>query len=179
MAADPNESATPSIGTEQPGASGVGPWNTAERAGAGNRPGTGANTGAADNPAGNHPGTGAGDFATEQARALWEGAKDSARSGLGQYKETTAKGIGDLATALRTSAGELESREQPTVARFARSAADGLQQLSGALERRDLDGLVREVETFARRQPLAFFGAAMAVGFLAVRFIKSTSQPER
>lgn len=117
--------------------------------------------------------------ATEQARAIWQDAKETARSGLGEYKHTTAKGIGDLATALRSSARELESSEQATVARFARSAADGLQQLSGALDRRDLDGLVREAESFARRQPLAFFAGAMAVGFLAVRFIKSTSQHER
>lgn len=135
-----------------------------------------ADTGSADNPA-NQAGT--RQFATEQARAIWQDAKDTARSGLGQYKQTTAKGMCDLAAALRTSAQDLESKEQPTVARLARSAADGLQQLSGALERRDLDGLVREVESFARRQPLAFFGGAMAVGFLAVRFIKSTSQPER
>jgi hypothetical protein len=39
--------------------------------------------------------------------------------------------------------------------------------------------VLREVESFARRQPLMFFGAAMAVGFLAVRFVKSTSHPER
>lgn len=117
--------------------------------------------------------------ASEQARAIWQDAKETARSGLGQYKQSTAKGIGDLATALHTSAQELESRDQSTVARFARSAADGLQQLSGALDRRDLDGLVREAETFARQRPLVFFGAAVAAGFLAVRFLKSTSQPDR
>jgi len=146
MAADPSETGTTSIGTEeQPGSAGAG----------------------------------ARQFANEQAQALWRDAKETARSGLGQYKQNTAKGMCDLADALRTSASDLESKDQPTVARFARSAADGLQQLSGALERRDLDGLVREVESFARRQPIAFFGAALAIGFLAVRFVKSTSQPER
>jgi len=176
MAADPNSTGTPSgapsIGTEQPGGSGLGPWNTAQSAGtpgAEPRPATSANPDAG----------GAKQFATEQARALWQGAKESARSGIGQYKQTTAKGMCDLADALRTSARDLESKEQPTVARLAQTAADGLQQLSGALERRDLDGLLREAESFARRQPLAFFGGAMIVGFLAVRFLKSTSQPER
>jgi len=164
MAADPNQSETTSIGNEpQPGGAGDGPWNTAQPEGT-----TGSATGAT-----------AKQFATEQARAIWQDAKDSARSGLGQYKETTTKGMCDLADALRTSAQDLEAKQQSTVARFARGAADGLQQLSGAIERRDLDGLVREAESFARRQPLVFFGAAMAVGFLAVRFIKSTSQTER
>jgi len=177
MAADPNDTGTPSIGTEQPGASGVGPWNTAERAGtsgAATSPATGTNSGAGADPAG-----GAKQFAAEQARAIWQDAKESARSGLGQYKQTTTRGMCDLADALRTSASDLESKQQAAVARVARSAADGLQQLSGAIERRDLDGLVREVESFARRQPLAFLGGAMIVGFLAVRFVKSTSQPGR
>lgn len=175
MAADPNPSTpsgSPSMGPEQPGGSGVGPWNTAQAGGTSGPDRSGTDRGG---PAG----SGAREFATEQARAMWEGAKETARAGLGEYKQTAARGIGDLASALHSSARELESSQQPAVARFARSAAEGLQQLSGALERRDLDGLVREVETFARRQPLVFFGAAVAAGFLAIRFIKSTSQPER
>lgn len=176
--ADSNPTTNPSIGTEQPAGSGVGPWNTAQPsggAGSATNPGAGSNPGATDESSGGA----ARQFAGEQARAIWQNAKETARSGLGEYKHATAKGIGDLATALRSSARELESSEQATVARFARSAADGLQQLSGALERRDLDGLVREAESFARRQPLVFFAGAMAAGFLAVRFLKSTSPHER
>jgi hypothetical protein len=98
---------------------------------------------------------------------------------LDEQKRSAASGIGDLASALRTSARNLNRTEQATVARLAQSAADGLDQLSGALERRDLDGWVREAETFARRRPIAFFGAAVAAGFIAVRFLKSSSQPDR
>ena len=119
------------------------------------------------------------DSAQEQTQALWRDAKESARSMLDEQKRSAASGIGDLAEALRTSARNLSSTEQATVARLARSAADGLDQLSGALERRDLDGWVREAEAFARRRPIAFLGAAVTAGFLAVRFLKSSSQPDR
>jgi len=51
-----------------------------------------------------------------------------------------------------------------------------LERLSGTLRNKDLDGMVRDAESFARRQPLVFFGAAMAAGFLAVRFLKSSSE---
>jgi hypothetical protein len=119
------------------------------------------------------------DSAKEQTRALWQDAKEGARSMLDQHKHSAASGICDLADALRKSARNLSSNEQATVARFAQSAADGLDQLSGAIERRDLDGWVREAEAFARRRPVAFFGAAVAAGFLAARFLKSSSQTHR
>ena len=38
--------------------------------------------------------------------------------------------------------------------------------------------MIREVEAFARSQPITFFGAAFAAGFLAVRFLKSGERPE-
>jgi hypothetical protein len=36
--------------------------------------------------------------------------------------------------------------------------------------------MVGEVERFARRQPTLFLGIAVAVGFLAVRFLKSSGR---
>ena len=117
--------------------------------------------------------------AQQQARALWQDAKEGARSMLDEQKHTAASGIGDLAAALRTSAKDLGSRNQPTIARMAECAAEGLEQVSGAIQRRDLDGLIRETESYARRQPVLFFGAAVIAGFLAVRFMKSSSQPQR
>ena len=115
----------------------------------------------------------------QQARALWQDAKDDARSMLDEQKDTATSGINDIAAALRTSAKDLGGRNQATVARMAECAAEGLEQVSSALQRRDLDGLVRETESYARRQPMVFFGAAVLAGFLAVRFLKSTSQPNR
>jgi len=44
------------------------------------------------------------DSAQEQTRALWQDAKDSARSMLDEQKHTAASGICDVADALRTSA---------------------------------------------------------------------------
>lgn len=113
-------------------------------------------------------------IAKEQAGALWQDTKETARSKLGEHKQTAVSGIVDLAGALHAAAKDLEGKQQATVARFAHGAADSLEQLSGALERRDLDGIMREAESFARRQPVAFVGAAIAAGFLAMRFMKSS-----
>ena len=133
----------------------------------------------ASNPDLSQPAASAGEQAQQQARALWQDAKDGARSILDEQKHTAASSINDVAATLRSSASDLGVRNQPMIARMAECAADGLEQVSGALQRRDLDGLIRETESYARRQPMVFFGAAVVAGFLAVRFLKSTSQTNR
>ena len=111
----------------------------------------------------------------EQTGALWNDAKEMARGTFSQQQQTAASSLGSFAQALRKSARDMQGDgEQAGVARFAQSAADGLERLSGTLRSKDLDGLVRDAESLARRQPMLFFGAAVAAGFLAVRFLKSS-----
>ena len=115
--------------------------------------------------------------AKEEARAVWSDTKDTARAMLGEQQKAAAGGMNDLAGALRKAAREMGdgAREQP-LPRLLDTAADGLERFSGALRGKDLNGLVADVEGFARRQPVAFFGAAMMAGFLAVRFLKASNE---
>ena len=53
------------------------------------------------------------------------------------------------------------------------SAADGLERLSSTLRNKDVSAMLRDMDNFARNQPVAFFGLALAAGFLAVRFLKA------
>ena len=53
--------------------------------------------------------------------------------------------------------------------------AEGLEQVSEALRRRDLADLVESVEDFARRQPVAFIGGTVAAGLAFGRFMKSSA----
>ena len=57
-------------------------------------------------------------------------------------------------------------------------AADGLERVSTTLRSNDLDGMVRQVQSFARSQPVAFFFAAAAAGFLATRFLKASADSQ-
>jgi len=54
-----------------------------------------------------------------------------------------------------------------------RKAAGQLENVSDAMRNRDMSQIVGNVQDFARKQPTAFFGAAVLVGFAAVRFLKS------
>lgn len=116
--------------------------------------------------------------AREQAAEVWEDAKQAAHSTLSEQQQAAAGGLGDFAHALRRAAREMEGGRDGTVARFAESAAEGLERFSGTLRRKDLNGVMSDMESFARQQPVAFFGAAMFAGFLAVRFLKSSPRDQ-
>jgi hypothetical protein len=105
--------------------------------------------------------------------------QDNARSLIGEQQRAAAGGLGDFAQALRKVAREMgQDGQQSSTTRLVQNAADGLERFSGSLKEKDLNGLMGDVESFARRQPVAFFGAAVAAGFLAVRFLKSSNQAD-
>jgi hypothetical protein len=109
------------------------------------------------------------DALREQAGATLRQATRSASAKLDAQKDSAASGLDNFAQALRKAGGETDG-----AGRFADMAADRLEQLSNSLRNKDLDSLVEDAESFARRQPVAFFGAAVFAGFLAVRFLKSS-----
>ena len=104
-------------------------------------------------------------------------AVQAARSLIGEQQQAAASGLGEFANVLRRAARDGSGADSP-VARIAESAADNLQRFSDSLRERDLDGLLRDAESFARRQPAVFIGAAALVGFLAVRFLKASDSVE-
>jgi chemotaxis regulatin CheY-phosphate phosphatase CheZ len=101
--------------------------------------------------------------------------KQTAKEQIAREKDHAAQDLGSLAGALRKAADE--SGGDGNAARIAEWAADGLERVSATLRSNDLNGMVRQVESFARSQPVAFFFAAAAAGFLATRFLKAGAQP--
>lgn len=116
----------------------------------------------------------------EQARDVMKNADETVRLSLTQQKDTAASSLGSFAGVLRKAARESDGGG--TATQMAEWAADGLERVSSTLRTKDLNGMVREVESFARSQPVAFFVCAAAAGFLATRFLKAGSrdgQPHR
>ena len=113
-----------------------------------------------------------------QAENAWRGMKDIARARIGSGQQEMARGLGDLAGALRHAADEVDDARHATTAQLTRTAAEALDSVSAHLRSTAPAAIMREVEGFARSQPLAFFGATLAAGFLAVRFMKSSGDHE-
>lgn len=116
----------------------------------------------------------------ERAGAFWDDAREAARSKLNEQKDVAASGIHEVAGALRDAAKRQQGdgAAQP-LAQLTSSAAEGLEHLSDTLRSKDAATMLRDLDRFARNQPVAFFGIALAAGFLAVRFLKADSTDER
>ena len=104
-------------------------------------------------------------------------AKDVATTKISDQKEQAADSLGAVADTLRQTTQQLRGQNLGPLVGVADSAATQLEDLSRYLRDSNVDDLVRDVEGFARRQPVLFLSGAFALGLLAARFLKS-SAPE-
>lgn len=132
------------------------------------------------------PGTprGPGDTRGESRakRAGKEGAaaaRETAQSRIDEGKRTAASVAGDASDALDETAASLSARGQDSLAEAATAMSDRLSQLSGYLEGRSTDELMREARRLARDNPAMFVAGGVALGLALSRFFKASSPGSR
>jgi len=113
---------------------------------------------------------------TEQAREVASDAGEKMKTAVVDQKSAGADYIGNVAEMVRRASYEFDG-QLPQAGHYIRQAAAQINSVSDALRTRDISELAGDVQEFARKQPAAFFGAAVLAGFAAVRFFKSA--PER
>lgn len=99
-------------------------------------------------------------------------ARDAVTHGIDAQKEKATDAASTVAIALRETGEKL--KDVGPLGAAAEKAADGVERLSDFLQDRSLGEIVDEVEGFARREPLLFFGTAFAIGLVGGRFLKSS-----
>ncbi|MGU3538204.1 hypothetical protein [Methylobacterium sp. A54F] len=119
---------------------------------------------------------GIADVAAERGRSLMDAARAQAQDYVERRKGDAAQSVNDLAKTLRDSSRTFDDR--PNIKAFFDSAAEGLEQLGGSIEARSFTDFYEEAESFARRAPVAVAVGTFVAGFIAARFIKSSSLPE-
>lgn len=105
-----------------------------------------------------------------------EEAKEMARSVILAPKNAAAEKLADVAGMLRQTAKELHGQKQDIVAVFAESAAAQCEKFAGTLKQADLEELIEEVETYARKSPATIFTVSALLGFALTRFIRSSGK---
>ena len=119
------------------------------------------------------------DQAKSAAAPVVDQAKETANTQFVDKKEQAADSIGAVADTLRQTTEQLRGQNVGPLIGLAGTAADQLEDLSRYLRDSNVEDLVREVEGFARRQPVLFLSGAFAIGLLAARFLKSSApEPE-
>lgn len=110
-----------------------------------------------------------------QAAELVGAVKDRAFDAIDEQKNAGADRVAGVAEAMRGAADEL-GEQVPFAADYVREAAEGVERWSSSLRDQSIDDILQGVTRFARQQPIAFFGAAVLVGFAATRFLKSSAE---
>ena len=105
-----------------------------------------------------------------------DAARAQAQDYVERRKGDAAQSVNDLAKTLRDSSRTFDDR--PNIKAFFDSAAEGLEQLGGSIEARSFTDFYEDAEAFARRAPVAVAVGTFVAGFIAARFIKSSSLPQ-
>jgi hypothetical protein len=128
---------------------------------------------------GDGQGTGTAAGVADRARTGAADLAAQAREGLGEYaaaqREAGASAIHDVAKAAHSVADQME-QTRPEIARYARQAASAVDDVSEAIRSRSVGDIIRSIDGFARREPVAFFGTALLAGFAISRFLGSSSR---
>jgi hypothetical protein len=124
------------------------------------------------------------DTVKEQAQRVGAEARSQARSVATDVRDKLndqARGQNDrLVGGIRQTADQLDEmrgdRADSPAATVVSRVAEGGRQLADYLERNGPDGVLREVQDFARRRPGAFLVTALAAGFVVGRLGKSVAK---
>jgi hypothetical protein len=102
-------------------------------------------------------------------------ARERAESFAEEQKAAGAVHAEGIARAVHRAADELQDAS-PQLAGYVREAGEAVSSLARNMRDRSLGNLAGDVQELARRQPVAFFGAAIFAGFAISRFVKSSSE---
>ena len=118
--------------------------------------------------------------AKEKAQAAAGEAKEKAgsqlRSQVDQRSTEAGHRVGGLASDVRAVGESLREQGKDQPARLADQAADRAERFGSYLQESDADRILRDVEQIGRRQPWAVVAGGLALGFVASRFLKASSE---
>jgi len=113
--------------------------------------------------------------AQEQAVKIVSQAREQVTANV---KSQTARGASIatvLSSTLQDAGAQLREQDEAAVATYLDQAAGQVQQISTMLENQEYGQLIGTVQGFARRQPVLFFAAAVTVGVVGARFLRSSA----
>ena len=99
---------------------------------------------------------------------------DELRTRVDSTRSKAADALGSVAQALTGSVQQLRTENQAVPSEYVERAGNQIRRASDYLRNTNTDDLVRNAESFARRQPAVFLGGAFVLGFLAARLVKSS-----
>lgn len=136
------------------------------------------NMGATGSEAGGTEDTGAkrtaSDTIREEASKYADQAKERMRGFAGEGKERATTALDEVASMMRTAAGDVDAKLGEQYGQYARTAADGIAGFADSIRGKEVDELLTEATEFVKKSPAIAVGTAAALGFVLARVIKSS-----
>ncbi|HEY4368718.1 MAG TPA: hypothetical protein VGN07_15895 [Steroidobacteraceae bacterium] len=115
------------------------------------------------------------DSRTPGAAGLKETLTRDGKQRVERGKRTAAERMEDIADALDVAGSHLD-QSQPTLASYASRCADGVATMAKRLREESIEDLTRDARDLAIRKPAAFLLGSAALGLIAARFLRVSSQ---
>jgi hypothetical protein len=113
--------------------------------------------------------------AQEKARGAASQARGRISEQVDQRSTLVGERIAGTAGDVRSIADELRNQGKDAPANLAEQVASQADRVGDYLKGASGDRILRDVEDFARRQPMLVAAAGLALGFAASRFLKASS----
>ncbi|WP_165961087.1 hypothetical protein [Qipengyuania sediminis] len=112
------------------------------------------------------------------AKTIGDAARGKVEQKAAAGKEQVTEAARNTSSALNKAVDALrQDGDTPQwLTKAFESGARELDRLAGSFEGKDMRAITQDVTEFARRSPVAFLGAAAAIGFVAARFLRAGSE---
>jgi hypothetical protein len=114
--------------------------------------------------------------AKEKVQEAGQQARDRVRDEVDRRSTHVGEQAGSTAQALRQASQRLRDDGNEPVAKGMEQVAQRVESAGSWLRESDGDRILREVEDFGRRNPLAVVAGGVAVGFAVSRLLKASSR---
>ncbi len=111
----------------------------------------------------------------QQARDLADQTTQRGKAIFEQQRTSAAGKMDSMAHAFRNTADQLQ-REGQNTGNYVGMIAEQLESAARQLREKNLDEILHDVQSLARRSPASFIAGSVAAGFLLTRFLKSSNQ---
>lgn len=115
----------------------------------------------------------AADRIRDEANRLTQQAAERARGFADDGKAKATNALGEFSGMMREAAGSVDERLGPEYGKYARSAADSIENFANTLQQKQVDDLLDDAREFVRKSPAVAIGVAAAIGFALARLVKS------
>ncbi|WP_343525170.1 hypothetical protein [Sphingomonas sp.] len=109
----------------------------------------------------------------EGASKVQQQAVDKIHALAGDGKAKAGSALDQVAQLLNDAAGQVDEKLGSQYGQYARSAADTVTSLSGAIKDKDVEELLDDARAFVSKSPAVAIGIAAALGFVLARVVQS------